>query len=52
METGRSVTSIIRLIETAGDDLFFQTTSRTGVAVDSGVIHRTIRPASGGVAHQ
>jgi predicted phosphodiesterase len=33
------------LIEIAGDDMFFQTTSRTGVAVDSGVIHRTIRPA-------
>jgi hypothetical protein len=32
------------MIEIAGDDLYFQTTSRTGVAVDSGVIHRTIRP--------
>jgi len=32
-------------IEFAGDDMYFQTTSRTGVAVDSGVIHRTIRPA-------
>ena len=38
------------MIEIAGDDMYFQTTSRTGVAVDSGVIHRTIRPASGGVA--
>jgi len=36
------------MIEIAGDDLYFQTTSRTGVAVDSGVIHRTIRPAPGG----
>jgi predicted phosphodiesterase len=33
------------MIEFAGDDMYFQTTSRTGVAVDSGVIHRTIRPA-------
>ena len=40
------------MIEIAGDDLYFQTVSRTGVAVDSGVIHRTIRPASGGAAHQ
>jgi hypothetical protein len=32
------------MIEIAGDDLYFQATSRTGVAVDSGVIHRTIRP--------
>lgn len=31
------------LIEIAGDDMYFQTTSRTGVTVDSGVIHRTIR---------
>jgi 3',5'-cyclic AMP phosphodiesterase CpdA len=35
------------LVEIAGDDLYFQTTSRTGVTVDSGVIHRTIRPAPG-----
>jgi len=40
------------MIEIAGDDLYFQTTSRTGVVVDSGVIHRTIRPVSEGVAHQ
>jgi hypothetical protein len=37
------------MIEIAGDDLYFQTTSRTGVAVDSGVIHRTIRSAAAGV---
>jgi predicted phosphodiesterase len=35
------------MIEFAGDDMYFQTVSRTGVAVDSGVIHRTIRPAPG-----
>ena len=40
------------MIEFAGDDMYFQTTSRTGVGVDSGVIHRTIRSASGGVAHE
>lgn len=40
------------MIEFAGDDMYFQATSRTGVAVDSGVIHRTIRSASGGVAHE
>jgi hypothetical protein len=40
------------MIEIAGDDMYFETTSRTGVVVDSGVIHRTIRPASGGVAHE
>jgi len=31
------------LIEIAGDEMYFQTISRTGVTVDSGVIHRTIR---------
>jgi hypothetical protein len=32
------------LIEVSGDDLFFQAVSRTGAAVDSGVVHR--KPAS------
>lgn len=32
------------LVEIAGDDLYFQATSRLGAIVDSGVIHRTIRP--------
>jgi predicted phosphodiesterase len=32
------------LIEIAGDDLYFQATSRLGAVIDSGVIHRTIRP--------
>jgi len=32
------------LIEVSGDDLFFQAISRTGAAVDSGVVHR--RPGS------
>jgi hypothetical protein len=40
------------MVEIAGDELYFQTTSRTGVVVDSGVIHRTIQPASGGVVQQ
>jgi predicted phosphodiesterase len=40
------------MIEIAGDDLYFQATSRTGVAVDSGVIHRTIRPAPGGAPQE
>jgi hypothetical protein len=40
------------MIEIAGDDFYFRTTSRTGVVVDSGVIHRTIRPAPGGVSHE
>lgn len=31
------------MIEVAGDDMYFQTISRIGVSVDSGVIHRTIR---------
>ena len=31
------------LIEIAGDEMYFQTISRTGATVDSGVIHRTIR---------
>lgn len=31
------------LIEIAGDEMYFQTISRTGGTVDSGVIHRTIR---------
>ena len=34
------------LFEIAGDDLYFQAVSRTGLVVDSGVIHRTLRPAS------
>ena len=34
------------LVEFAGDDMYFETVSRTGVAVDSGVIRRTI-PAGG-----
>jgi hypothetical protein len=33
------------MIEIAGDDMYFQATSRRGAAVDSGVIHRTIPPA-------
>jgi hypothetical protein len=40
------------MIEIAGDDFYFRTTSQTGVVVDSGVIHRTIRPAPGGVSHE
>jgi hypothetical protein len=40
------------MVEIAGDELYFQTTSRTGVVVDSGVIHRTTQPASGGVVQQ
>jgi len=40
------------MIEIVGDDMYFQTISRTGVVVDSGVIHRTIRPAPGGAAHE
>ena len=40
------------MVEIAGDELFFQTMSRTGVEVDSGVIRRTIRPAPGGAARQ
>jgi len=39
LDTDRS----FMLIEIAGDDMFFQTIARTGVTVDSGVIHRTIR---------
>ena len=35
------------MIEFAGDDMYFETVSRTGVTVDSGVIRRTIRPAPG-----
>lgn len=33
------------LIEIDGDDLYFQTISRTGATVDSGVIHRTAESA-------
>jgi predicted phosphodiesterase len=33
------------MMEIAGDDMTFQTTSRTGVIVDADVIHRTIRTA-------
>jgi hypothetical protein len=40
------------MIEIAGDDLYFQALSRTGVAVDSGVIHRTIRPTPRGAARE
>jgi 3',5'-cyclic AMP phosphodiesterase CpdA len=34
------------LVEVAGLDMFFQSISRTGQVVDSGVIHRQQRPAS------
>ena len=34
------------MLEIAGDDLYFQTTSRVGAVVDAGVIHRTIRPGA------
>lgn len=34
------------MVEIAGDDLYFQTTSRLGAIVDSGVIRRTIRPGA------
>jgi len=30
-------------VEIAGDEMYFETTSRTGLTVDSGVIHRTVR---------
>ncbi len=40
------------MVEIAGDEMYFQTTSRTGVVVDSGVIRRTIQPASGGIVPQ
>jgi predicted phosphodiesterase len=40
------------LVEIANDDLYFRAVSRTGVTVDSGVIHRTIRPAPGGAAQK
>ena len=40
------------MVEITDNDMYFQTISRTGLTVDSGVIHRTIRPAPGGVAHQ
>ena len=31
------------LVEVAGDEMYFQTISRLGETVDSGVIHRTVR---------
>jgi hypothetical protein len=34
------------LVEVAGSDLFFRAVSRTGRTVDSGVIHRQLRPES------
>ncbi len=48
------------LVEITGDELYFQTISRTGVSVDSGVIRRmakiagaaswpTVRPGHGGL---
>jgi hypothetical protein len=40
------------MIEITGNDMYFQTTSRTGMAVDSGVIRRTIRPVPGRAARQ
>jgi hypothetical protein len=33
------------MVEIAGNDMYFEAMSRTGVEVDSGVIHRAIRPA-------
>ena len=40
------------MVEIAGNDMYFQTTSRTGREVDSGVIRRTIRPTPGNPARQ
>jgi hypothetical protein len=40
------------MVEIAGDDLYFEAISRTGLAVDSGVIRRTIRPAPGGATNE
>jgi hypothetical protein len=40
------------MVEFAGDDMYFQAVSRTGVTVDSGVIHRTIRPVPDSRARQ
>jgi hypothetical protein len=43
------------IVEVAGDDLSFQAVSRKGATVDSGVIHRQVRPAplaSGRGGHQ
>jgi hypothetical protein len=40
------------MIEIAGDDFYFRTTSRLGDIVDSGVIHRTISPGPDGRAPQ
>jgi predicted phosphodiesterase len=42
-EKGFDTDRSFMLIEIAGDEMSFQTISRTGVTVDSGVIHRTIR---------
>ncbi|MCX6550568.1 MAG: hypothetical protein NTY02_06120 [Acidobacteria bacterium] len=50
--TGFDTDRSFMMVEIAGDDLYFQTTSRTGVVVDSGVITRTIRPVAGGGAHE
>lgn len=36
------------IVEVVGDDLTFQAISRTGLTVDSGVIHRPVRPAPRG----
>ena len=35
------------IVEISGDELYFQVISRTGVTVDSGVVHRTGAPAAG-----
>jgi hypothetical protein len=40
------------LIEIAGDQLYFQTVSRTGATVDSGTIDRAAKPVSGSNARQ
>jgi hypothetical protein len=35
------------IVEITGDDLYFQAVSRTGVTIDSGVVHRPGAPAAG-----
>jgi predicted phosphodiesterase len=42
-DKGEDTDRTFMLIEIAGDEMNFQTVSRTGVIVDSGVIHRTVR---------
>jgi len=44
MASGFDTDRTFMVVEISGDELYFQTISRTGQAVDSGVLERQVKP--------